>query len=80
MTYQITQAEFITLRSRLVNDHGTMVTGEKSGIIIGHGVTVNYAFDGEALTVDIKKHPFYIPQSAIFDGIQKQIDAIRAKP
>jgi hypothetical protein len=79
MTYQITQAEFTALRIKLIEDHSTAISGETTGNIVGHGVVATYTFDGKALTVSILKHPFYIPQSAIFDGLQKQIDAIRAK-
>jgi hypothetical protein len=63
----VTGSAFESLRAQLSAANQAQITGTTNGVISGHGVTANYAYDGsaETLTVDVVHHPFFIPVSAI---------------
>jgi len=63
----VTPDKFATLRDNLLSTHQAEITGTLSGTITSHGVTANYRYDPDALslTVDVIHHPFFIPVSAI---------------
>ncbi len=67
MTIPITPDAFATFRQRLLDDHDTALSGETEGTISGHGVVAEYHYSeaSQTLTVNVKKHPFYMPVSAI---------------
>lgn len=70
----VSEAVFNELRAQLLSNQA-QVTGTTSGTISGHGVTANYQYDsvGQALSVEVIQHPFYITESMIESRLRSSI-------
>src|SRR5574337_1989656 len=67
------------LFTKLETDHATKITRTgDSALIEGHGVTASAVYDGAAnkLDVSVRHHPFYIPFSAIENGLLNAVDSV----
>lgn len=79
-SWKITRERFDALKHQLVNTHEASVSGDDDGVIVGHGVTADYKYDGTALTVEIAHHPFFISTALIFDEIGRSIQSAPTAP
>lgn len=70
----VTPKQFDAVRRKLIESHQAEVTGTDAGVITGHGVTAEYTYDpgSQSLTIEVKRHPFFIPVSAIESRLREE--------
>lgn len=78
---EITATELETLKHKLAIDHSTTITsnnttGTSLGIV-GHGIVCDCRYDGKVLAVEVKKKPFWMPESVIENGLRTNLQSIR---
>lgn len=78
----VSPAVLSALREQLLANHQADVSGTTDGTITGHGVTANYRYDGanQTLSVDVVRHPFYIPVSAIESQLRDAVANLQKAP
>ncbi len=67
---KMTPEEFQAKAAQLKEQAGIDLQGDK-GTAAGHGVTVNYAYDGTTLSLDVTHKPFFVSVGYCEDQINK---------
>jgi hypothetical protein len=72
----VTREQFAGLADRLKRELGIVLTGnETEGSLSKDGVSANYLFDGETLSVVVTRHPFIVTghhcETAIASALQE---------
>ena len=71
-TYPLTQQQFDSLRTRLLQQGVTLPDGA-DGVLAHSGIELGYHYDGGKLTLKILKKPFIAPTSMIWDQVTKWV-------
>lgn len=71
-TYSLTQQQFDSLRTRLLQQGVTLPDGA-DGVLAHSGIELGYHFDGQKLTLKITRKPFILPTSMIWEKVDQWV-------
>ena len=69
MTITLTRSEFDAASAKLLKQ-GILLTGDK-GSVTHNGVTIDFAYFGDTLTLDVVKKPFLVSEGILESTIRK---------
>jgi len=71
-TYPLNAAEAEAICAKIQSETGIFIDPSKpTGTELSHGVTVNWAIQGNAITISIPSKPWVIPCSTIFGQLDE---------
>lgn len=73
MTLSLTRDQFEAAREHLSSEHGIMLDGD-NGLVESDGIELTYEYNGESLTVTVKRHPLLKPTWAIEKKIKEWLN------
>lgn len=73
-SFPLTPQQFAAKKDQL-RQNGVAVPDDNAGEIISQGVTVDYSYDGQTLSLTIKDKPFFYPDILVEGRIREWFSA-----